>query len=69
MRPVSSSNIAKVGYDEDAKTLVVQFTNGATYSYESVAKATYLDMLAADSIGGFFRKNIADKNYKFHKKK
>lgn len=68
MRAVSSSNIAKVGYDDQSKVLVVQFTNGTTYHYTMVAKADYLNMLAADSIGKFFRKNIANK-YKFDKQK
>ena len=31
--PVSSSNIASIGYDSDSETLEIEFTNGSIYQY------------------------------------
>ena len=36
MQPVSSSNIAAVGYDAENQTVYVQFLNGSTYAYKGV---------------------------------
>ena len=39
--PVSSSNIAAIGYDPDSGVLEVEFTNGAVYSYSGVPLGEY----------------------------
>ena len=52
---VTSSNIAKAGYDD---TLYLLFNSGVAYRYESVPKALYLALIKADSVGSYFHKNI-----------
>lgn len=58
MNPVQSSNIAAVGYDDDSKTLAVEFKNGGIYHYSDVSPETRKALLAADSIGKYLMLNI-----------
>ena len=58
LKPVKSSNIAAIGYDSMDKKLVVKFHNGSVYEYEPVQPETHLALINADSIGGYFAKNI-----------
>ena len=57
---VSSSCIAEVGYDLSDKTLAVRFLGGREYRYLGVPHETYQALLAADSIGGYFNKEVRD---------
>lgn len=56
--PVSSSNVASVGYDEDSQTLEVEFKNGALYQYFDVPQVLYHGLMAADSTGSYLAENI-----------
>lgn len=56
--PVSSSNIAAVGYDEPTKTLEVEFNSGLVYQYDSVPISIYESMISASSVGVFFHENV-----------
>lgn len=56
--PVSSSNIASVGYEPTTSTLQIEFHNGSTYEYYDVPEGTYADLIGASSIGSFFHANI-----------
>jgi hypothetical protein len=58
MQPVSSSNVAAVGYDEETQTLQVQFHSGRTYRYMSVPQSEYENLLGARSVGQYFNENI-----------
>lgn len=58
MKAVESSNILEVGYDEDGEVLYITFNSGVTYSYDMVPQAIYEELLAADSVGSYFNKNI-----------
>ena len=58
--PVSSSNIASVGYDATSQLLEVEFKNGATYQYFDVPRWAYDEMLSAGSVGKYFNANIRD---------
>lgn len=58
MKPVSSSNVSAVGYEEATQTLYVTFNGGGTYSYDGVPKEKYLSLLSAPSIGKFINSNI-----------
>lgn len=58
MVPVNSSNIAAIGYSEKLLTLHVEFHTGAVYRYYPVPKITYDELMGAESIGGYFAKNI-----------
>lgn len=56
--PVKSSNIAAIGYDSTSKTLEVEFHTGAAYSYENVPSSVVRAFRKAQSIGGYFAKQI-----------
>lgn len=58
MKPVESSNILEVGYAEDAGVLYVTFNSGQTYTYDMVPLSVYAELLAAESLGSYFHKNI-----------
>lgn len=62
MIPVSSSNIAAIGYDEGQSILVIEFNNGRAYEYYSVASYVFDELLNADSKGQYANQNIY-KNY------
>lgn len=57
-KKVESSNIASVGYDWETMTLEVEFTNDDVYQYTPVTEQAYKDMMNAESVGGYFYKNI-----------
>ena len=50
-RPVSSSNIASVGWEQGV--MEVEFTSGKTYRYEDVPEGEYQALLGADSPGKY----------------
>jgi hypothetical protein len=56
--PVSSTNVASVGYDEATETLEVEFTNGAVYQYFNVGSNLYDELMAAPSKGQFLNTYI-----------
>jgi hypothetical protein len=58
--PVSSSNIAELGYDDEKGILAVVFKSGAIYHY-AVSADLALDLLHADSIGRFYSTQIKGK--------
>lgn len=58
LRPVVSSNLRAVGYDRDSETLVVEFRNGRTYSYEGVPFDEYAGLMNASSHGRYFWRHI-----------
>jgi KTSC domain len=58
---VSSSAIASVGFDSSTHTLDVRFHSGKNYRYFMVPASVYERMLASDSIGAFFNREIRDK--------
>jgi len=55
---VESSNIESIGYDEESKTLIVEFKSGSTYSYIGVPSIVFKKMLESDSKGKFLNNNI-----------
>lgn len=65
---VKSTNIDRIGYDKDNKTLYVLFKGQATYTYQDVPEDIYNEFLKAESIGKFFHTNI-NKKFKFEKVK
>ncbi|MBE0626436.1 MAG: KTSC domain-containing protein [Burkholderiales bacterium] len=58
MYPVSSSNIASVGYDADNQTVYVQFLNGSTYAYKGVAEHEFENLRTAPSVGSYLNRNF-----------
>ena len=68
MKSVKSSLLDKVGYDPEAKVLAVQMNYSSdVYLYQDVPQSIFDDLLAADSKGGYYVKNIKGK-YKTERK-
>lgn len=55
---VQSSNVNSIGYDEESKTLEVEFHGGGVYQYSDVPKEVYEDFMNAPSHGKFLHKVI-----------
>lgn len=58
LSPVTSSNIAALGYDGASQTLAVQFRNGDTWHYEGVPQEAYDSLRGAESVGRAFNAEI-----------
>lgn len=56
--PVSSSNLAAVGYSAKNRHLVVAFLDGHVYLYYDVEVGVYRRLLNAESHGEYFYHNI-----------
>ncbi len=68
LQKVESSLIDSVGYDPATEDLTIVFVgSGDTYVYHKVPEKVYKKLMAADSKGKFFTKNIKEK-YEFTKK-
>lgn len=59
--PVSSSNVASVGYDEETQTLEVEFRNGSVYQYAGFSEGAYKAFMSASSKGRYLHKRIKGK--------
>lgn len=59
MAPVSSSDIASVGYE--GNTLYVRFHSGGTYAYSGVPTSVYQQLMRASSLGRYFHANIKNR--------
>ncbi|NSW91887.1 MAG: KTSC domain-containing protein [Firmicutes bacterium] len=55
---VESSNLRSVGYDSTTKILEVEFNSGGIYQYFNVSEIVFQALLAADSKGQYFHRNI-----------
>lgn len=56
MIPVSSSDIASIGYE--GRTLYIAFNSGGVYSYAGVPEAVYRALMAAPSHGKYFHAHV-----------
>lgn len=65
-KPVSSSNIAAIGYDQAAQILEVEFLNHSVYQYFNVPQLVYEACMAAGSHGTYFNAHIKQQ-YQFQK--
>lgn len=66
MKPVASSNIQAVGYDESTETMRLQFANGSVYEYHNIPSIVYNDFMQASSLGAYLNRNIRN-NYPYEK--
>lgn len=57
MIPVSSSNISRVGYDEENMIVYVRFLSNALYCYKGVPKMEFEGLLYAPSVGSYLHRN------------
>lgn len=64
--PVSSSDIASIGYDEDNQILEIEFNSGSVYQYSNVPTSEHDGIMNAGSKGKYFHTNIKNR-YSFVK--
>lgn len=57
---VTSSVMATIGYDPDARVMEVEFLSGAVYRYAPVSGILYARLRTASSHGQFFDAHIRD---------
>jgi KTSC domain len=60
-RPVVSTAIRTVGYDERRRMLDIEYAGGAVYRYLGVPRSEYEGLLAADSHGRYVNARIRDR--------
>ncbi len=58
MTPVTSSNIAAIGYHQPLTALFVEFKNGKTFSYCGVSQEEHSALMGSASIGKHFNQFI-----------
>jgi hypothetical protein len=62
MVPVTSSQIAAIGHDEETSTLAIQFTSktgeGSIYHYSNFSAAQFIEFRDSESVGAYFGKMI-----------
>jgi KTSC domain-containing protein len=58
---VASSTLNTVAYDHASQVLQLEFRSRAVYRYFGVPPAVYHDLIAADSKGAYFNRNIRPK--------
>lgn len=57
-QPVTSSNIAEIGYDEASRTLEILFRNGSIYQYFDVPTQEHRALMIASSHGQYLNAHI-----------
>jgi hypothetical protein len=65
--PVSSSNLASVGYDETSQTLEIEFLHGGVYQYFDVPSSVHEELMDASSHGTYFDRHIKKARYSYKK--
>lgn len=67
--PVSSSNVASIGYDPTTQTLEVGFKNGSVYQYSGVPATIYVGLMETDkvgaSVGSYLNVNVKKAGYPY----
>ncbi len=56
-----SSNVKRVGFDDETQDVIVEFANGNSYSYSGAGEAVAADLASNPSPGGFFSRHIRNK--------
>ncbi len=64
MQPVSSSNIAAIGYENGI--LHIRFHSGGLYEYSDVPESVYRGLMSASSHGQYFHAHIKS-NYAYRR--
>ena len=59
-RKVSSSKIRSVGYDDKARLLEVELTDGSVFQYSGVSQELHRRMMSAPSIVSFYQDRIEE---------
>jgi hypothetical protein len=58
MIPVSSSQIAEVGYNSDLRKLRIRFATLSLYEYDGVDLPVFEGLVNAPSVGSYFHSTI-----------
>jgi len=58
--PVSSSDLASVGYDPDTQILEIEFNTGSIYQYSNVPQIVHEGLMSAPSCGQYFHREVKD---------
>jgi len=58
---VISTELRSVGYDEDRRTLEVEFHRGGTYCYFDVESSVNAELMSTSSKGRYFNTHIKDR--------
>ena len=56
--PVESTTLAAAAYSPDRSLLELEFLNGAVYHFFDVPAACFHQLMASDSKGSYFNRNI-----------
>ena len=59
-RKVNSSKIRSVGYDERARVLEVEHSDGSIYQYSGVSTEVHRRMMAAPTIASFYQDRVEE---------
>jgi hypothetical protein len=62
MRPVKSSNLTHIGYDEASRELHVTYKSGKTYVWPDVDPDFHQRLMAAESHGKFMNAHVGAGN-------
>ncbi len=65
-RPIESSVLAEVGYDQKRRLLEVKLVSGAIYQYLDVPAREFMALLAAESRGRYYN-TIIKPNYAYRR--
>ena len=60
-KPLVSSNIRSIGYEQSTLTLEIEFHSGGIYQYYSVPLNVYEALMKASSHGKYFHAHIKGK--------
>ena len=59
-RKVNSSKIRSVGYDERARVLEVEHSDGSIFQYSGVSHELYRRLIAAPTIASFYQDRVEE---------
>lgn len=59
--PVESTHLSMIRYEEESRTLEIEFQDGSRYQYFEVPRAEFEGLNAADSKGTYFHENIRER--------
>lgn len=65
--PVSSSNLASVGYDAEQQILEVEFLNRSIYQYLNVPSYIYSGLMSASSHGSYLDSHVKKAGYPYRR--
>lgn len=66
MQPVSSSNVARIGYETDTEEVYVEFFDSGTYVYVGVPPVVFEEFERCGSKGKFVNE-VLKPRYPFHR--